>query len=223
MINSVYKRRYRAVASVHAFSFNLRQKLTPGRKAAITNAWNKYHRLAASVAKGYTTFIPATRYKRRNFIDRFAHTNKGIVYGTQKKPTTKRVIKLVGKGSKMHLFITTTVANPPPSLTGLKKITIYIPLPTDYFIDVIDGYVREITDKLHPEYISVAIKDKQGHAMYEPKLFIKYLTDFIEEAAGGKKDIRDVLTGFYLSWFKKRVTKKWTGKILRNINTLSWT
>lgn len=209
-----YRKQYHRLKQIHDFSFNLREKLTPQRKAAIRRVYSKNYRLLGRIERGRYTFLKATKAQIKNLSKQFPVTNKGIIYNRPVDLGTIRTTKIVGRGKQTQLVDTVKLQR-----RDVKKIVFYVPFPDNFEMNLIDVYMEYIKDRLDPDYLSVAINHYQGTEEYQPLDLVKYapqLKGMLDIESDGKAKF----TGIYIVYFKKRVTKTWLKKVEKIINSL---
>lgn len=219
-----YKAQFKRLKKIHGFTFDARHKITPARKSAIRKAYNKYNVSLNKIEKGIYTFIPAKKSQIKNLGEQFPHSNKGIIYNHPVAPETKRETKIFGKGKHTKLVDAITIYDPEKEYAPIKKYTFYIPFPDDFSPVYIDSYIDLINDRLNPDYVSVAINGYAGTREYQPQHMTGYgqqlMDNLLIEQDIEDETTKDIFTGVYIVYYRKRLNKKWLEKIKRIINSL---
>ena len=222
-----YKEAFIKLRDVHDFTFDLRNKLTPQRKAAITKQWFKNRDFIKDIDDGKYTFIPAKKSQIKNLKGQFPSTNKGIIYNHPVHAETKRKTTITGTGKKTAIVDEVTVAYPSPSQVGLKSYTFYIKFPDSvrYHPTYSMWAIEDIQKQLNPDNISVAIHGYAGLQEFLPENMSNYIPDFIQrlldiEVDEGEEEAKNAFTGVYIIYKKKGATQKWINQIQNTIQSL---
>lgn len=219
-----YKLLYRRIKKLHNFSFDLRNKLTPQRKSAITRAYKKYTKYLTKLNTGKYDFIPAKKSQLKYLSKQYVTTNRGVIYNRPKSQGTERTVKIVGRGKSTTITerVVIKYANESLSKRGLKKIVFYIRFPEDIISNpyLIGSFIDYVSDKLNPDYISVAINHYSGTQMYDPGNSARYAADLLDTLSLNSDSATEALTGIYIIYYKTGVTKKWQRNVLDVIKSL---
>jgi hypothetical protein len=203
-----YKQQYSRLKGIHNFTFNLRQKLTPQRKAAIRKAHNKYNKILHAVENGRYTFVETTPSQNKNLREQYPYTNKGIIYNKPVDKGTVRTTKIFGRGKNINLVDDVRLKFASDK-NEARKITFYIQFPPDFMYSELDIWIEYIRDLLEPDYISVAINGYAGSQEVLPSSFGKYAEDLRNKLKNKNEGAEDAVTGLYVIFYIKRLNNQW--------------
>lgn len=167
----------RELKPYHNFGFDLRKKLSPAMKAAITRTWKKTRNHRDKVESGEYTFIPFSRKLKKSVSKKlFGHTNKGIWF-------LKPDAKVVADGVISSRF-------------GNRE-DFFIPLPTGIYKNqsLLLPWLEEIHKAFHPATTSISIRGSRGMGSYGLTEMERYITDafnYFGSAKGHKNAINGV-------------------------------
>jgi len=210
-----YKRQFKRLKKIHNFSFNLRGKLTPARKASITKLYNQHYIALGKIERGVYSFVPATRWQKTQLKENFPSTNKGFIYNHPIDPKTKRTTKIVGRGKNTRMVDKVIILDPNTGKKQNVKVTFYIPFPRE--IDRVNHqeFTEFVNQLLKPDFISISINGHAGKSQRIGELAVKYSGEFSDIKGD---DGKSVFTGLYIIYYFKNITKKRLNKWAKNIN-----
>lgn len=162
--NANYKKSLKELRKYYNFSFDLRNALTPARKAAITRAQIKYEKQVKPALDRGGKFQPATRTKRRKVRD---------VAG-KSATTSKGFILMPPKDSEKIDFVGDAVV----SFVGEAIFKMYSVGDPVAFARDPDAFIKQLPDYKHAVGIRVNVGEQQyyGTQKYDPSQFTRYIT-----------------------------------------------